>query len=103
MPETPAFDAWLEAFFASYFRRRPVNATFIGVHEFDDRLPDFSPEGLEATLADAEDLLARLRVLPSEELSAAQVLDRQLAEGFLLVQRWESGSAHFGSSNPTIF
>jgi uncharacterized protein DUF885 len=101
----PAFDAWLDAFFASYFRRRPVNATFIGMHAFDDRLPDFSERGMADTLSDAGDLLRRLSDLPAESLTAAQALDRQLAEGFLLIQRWESGSAHFSATagNPTLF
>jgi hypothetical protein len=39
MSSTPAFSAWLDHFFASYFRHRPVNATFVGVHAYDDRLP----------------------------------------------------------------
>jgi hypothetical protein len=99
----PAFTAWLDVFMASYFRRRPVNATFIGMHDFDDRLPDLSEEGIAATLGDAEALLERLRALPREPLSAAQTLDRQLAEGFLLIQRWESVSAHFSSANPSLF
>lgn len=100
---TPAFDAWLDAFFASYFRRRPVNATFIGMHAYDDVLPDLSEQGRADTLADADDLLRRLRALPVEPLDAWQTIDRQLAEGFLLIQRWESGSAHFGPSNPSLW
>ncbi|HEV7663733.1 MAG TPA: DUF885 family protein [Chloroflexota bacterium] len=98
----PAFDAWLDAFFASYFRRRPVSATFIGRHEFDDRLPDFSAQGIADTLADADDLLARLDALPAETLGTAQRLDRDLARGFLLIQQWESASRHFGPANPTV-
>ena len=27
-----AFDAWMDDFFASYYARRPVNATFVGVN-----------------------------------------------------------------------
>jgi Bacterial protein of unknown function (DUF885) len=103
MPEAPAFEAWLEAFHTSYFRRRPVNATFIGMHAYDDRLPDFSELGLADALGDAEDLLRRLHALPPEPLSASQELDHELAEGFLLIQRWESHSAHFASANPTLF
>ena len=30
-----AFDAWLDRFFAHYYAMRPVNATFIGVHNHD--------------------------------------------------------------------
>ena len=44
--------AWLDEFFDHYFRRRPVNATFIGVHTFDHELPDFSAEGVAATVAE---------------------------------------------------
>jgi uncharacterized protein (DUF885 family) len=99
-----AFEAWLDDFFASYFRRRPVNATFIGMHAYDDCLSDFSENGMSDTLGDAEDLLRRLRALPRERLSDPQEMDRRLAEGFLHIQRWECTSAQFGAfSNPTLF
>ena len=98
----PAFSAWLDDFLTAYYRLRPVNATFIGVHEFDEALPDLSEAGTAATLDNADGLLARLHSLPPEELSAAEALDRQLAEGFLLIQRWESSSAHFGWGNPSV-
>ena len=39
------FEAWLARFFASYYRHRPVNATFIGEHDYDPQLPDFSAGG----------------------------------------------------------
>jgi Bacterial protein of unknown function (DUF885) len=99
----PMFAAWLDDFFASYYRRRPVNATFIGVHDYDDALPDVSESGMAETLGDAEWLLRRLRDLPREPLDSAEHLDRQLAEGFLLIQRWELTSQHFGWRNPSLF
>jgi hypothetical protein len=46
----------LDRFFGSYYAHRPVNATFIGVHETDFRLPDFSENGVGDTLADMEAL-----------------------------------------------
>ena len=74
------------------------------MHAYDDRLPDFSETGVGDTLADAEDLLRCLYALPEEALGESQRLDRQLAEGFLRIQRWESSSAHFGPrANPTLF
>jgi hypothetical protein len=35
--QAPAFKAWLDDFFSAYYRHHPVNATFIGVHQYDDR------------------------------------------------------------------
>jgi hypothetical protein len=99
----PAFTAWLDDFFAAYYRRRPVNATFIGVHDHDDRLPDYSEAGIAEMLAEGEALLTRLKELPAEPLSRAQAIDRQLAEGALQIQRWELGSRHFQRGNPAEY
>ena len=103
MTNAPAFTAWLDDFFASYYQHRPVNATFIGVHAHDERLPDYSEHGLGDALADAEALLSRLRDLPNELLSAAEAIDRKLALGFLDIQRWELRSQHFQHGNPCAY
>jgi Bacterial protein of unknown function (DUF885) len=95
----PRFSAWLDEFFDSYFRRRPVNASFVGLHTFDDTLPDLSDAGPSATDA----LLDRLTSLPDEPLTPSETLDRQLAEGFLRIERWELTSPHFARNNPTLF
>ena len=101
--QAPAFSAWLDDFFAAYYRRRPVNATFIGLHQYDDQLPDFSREGAEDTSSEMEALLAQLRALPPERLDQAEALDRTLAEGFLQIQLWEYASQHFHRGNPSLY
>ena len=99
----PAFDAWLDDFFRSYYAHRPVNATFIGEHAHDHRLPDYGENRVGDAVADLEDLLGRLQALPPEDLSSAQALDRRMAEGFLRIQRWEYGSAHHHRGNPSLY
>ena len=42
-----AVSGTLDRFFGHYYGRRPVNATFTGVHTHDHRLPDWSIGGLE--------------------------------------------------------
>jgi uncharacterized protein (DUF885 family) len=101
--KAPEFSAWLSEFFAAYYRRRPVNATFIGVHQYDDLLPDYSERGAGDMLAETEALLQRLRQLPSEPLTGAEALDRQLAEGYLECQLWEIASDHFHLGNPSLY
>ena len=51
--KAPAFTAWRDDFFSSYYRLRPVNATFIGIHDEDHRLPDYSEEATAAATAGA--------------------------------------------------
>jgi hypothetical protein len=94
----------LDAFFDSYYRLRPVNATFTGVHEHDHRLPDWSPDGL-ASAAD------EMRALRSALVSARRAdatfhdvgdRDRELAIAFLDVQIAEHESGHFQRANPSL-
>ncbi|MGW8268181.1 MAG: DUF885 family protein [Longimicrobiales bacterium] len=59
--------SWLDRFFRSYYAHRPVNATFIGVHDTDAQLPDFSENGAGDALADIRALLEeRDRVGPED-------------------------------------
>jgi hypothetical protein len=90
----------LRAFFESYYRRRPVNATFTGVHDYDDRLPDWSPDGL----ASAADEMRALRatIAPDGRLHDVRARDRALAAAFLDVEIAERESAHFHRRNPSL-
>ncbi len=101
--ESRRVQAWLDKFFASYYRHRPVNATFIGEHAYDHALPDYSAQGVEAALADAEALLRDSALVDDAELTAIERLDKRLAEGFLRIQQWELVSTHFQRGNPCVY
>src|SRR5215471_17169057 len=97
---TPA----LERFFDSYYRLRPVNATFTGVHDFDDRLPDWSPDGLAQAIDEMRGLRAALVGADEtiEALRASPARDEALARSFLEVQIAEMESVHFQRGNPSL-
>lgn len=103
MTQAPAFTAWLEKFFTSYYQHRPVNATFIGIQEYDSALPNFSAQGAGDTLAEMEALLTQAQQLPEEQYTSAERIDRALAEGFLRIQIWEYQSNHFHRGNPCVY
>ena len=97
--------AWLDDFFAAYYRRRPVNATFIGVHEYDDQLARFLRAGVAATVAEMASLLRALRggaVAAADERGRGASTAR-LAEHFLMIQSWEFASRHFQRGNPCVY
>ncbi|HKV46380.1 MAG TPA: DUF885 family protein [bacterium] len=103
MTRAPAATAALDDFFASYYRHRPVSATFIGVHDYDDRLPDLSERGVDDVRSEMAAIRKRLRALPPEPLTDAEAMDRALAEGFLEIQEWEFASPHFHRGNPCVY
>ena len=94
----------LDAFFESYYRLRPVNATFTGVHDHDHRLPDWSPEGLASGVDEMRALRASLAATDGSDASIhdASERDRTLAIAFLDVQIAEHESAHFQHANPSL-
>lgn len=93
----------LARFFDSYYRLRPVNATFTGVHDFDDRLPDWSPEGLDAAIAEMRQLRASLHDGREDgDLRDTTARDEALAAAFLDVQIAELDSDHFQRGNPSL-
>ena len=93
----------LARFFDSYYRLRPVNATFTGVHDFDDRLPDWSPDGLAAALDEIRGLRTALHDGgATPDLHDTRARDLALAVSFLDVQIAELESAHFQRGNPSL-
>ena len=94
----------LGAFFESYYRLRPVNATFTGIHDHDHRLPDWSPEGLAAAVDEMRSLRAPLIAARASEISLRDVAerDRELAIAFLDVEIAEHESDHFQRGNPSL-
>src|SRR2546422_11401856 len=88
-----AFPKFLDAFFAWYYQTFPVNATFIGVHDYDDRLPGYSERGIGAALAAIDTLLARVRGFRHTTLPQRRERDGRPAGGFPGSERWECRSA----------
>jgi uncharacterized protein (DUF885 family) len=94
----------VDRFFESYYRLRPVNATFTGVHDHDHRLPDWSPDGLAAARAEMQTVRSSLPETPADlgTLHDVAFRDRVLAAAFLDIQLAEDDSAHFARGNPSL-
>ncbi len=99
----PAFEGWLDDFFAHYYARHPVNATFIGVHAHDHELPDFSPARRARTVAEMRELRERLAAIEEDGLKEAHRHDRMLAEGALSIWIWEETGPQFHAGNPSVY
>ena len=101
--------AALDRFFEHYYRRRPVNATFTGVHAYDTALPDWSLGGLAAQRSEMVALHAELAAAhpapPSEVQYGDDIasLDAELARAYLDIQLAEDAGVHGVRSNPALW
>lgn len=106
-PDAPTPSAALDRFFEVFYRQRPVSATFTGLHQFDERLPDWSPEGLANARAELAAVRADLRRagLPADD--AVRVfptdVDLALADATCEIAIAEYDSGRFVHSNPTLW
>ncbi len=94
-------------FLAHYYRRRPVNATYTGKHDYDHLLPDWSAAGVEQLRGEMEALRARIAAVaaPIDEAIAALdfgAIDLALADSFLEIQLAELDGRQFQRGNPSL-
>jgi hypothetical protein len=101
--------ASIDRFFDTYYQRRPVNATFTGVHAFDDRLPDWTPTGLASLDDEMRGIIRELdheHPLPATDAALradVDALDAELARSFLEIQIAENASGHGVRGNPSLW
>jgi uncharacterized protein (DUF885 family) len=98
-----AFDAWLDRFFAHYYATRPVNATFIGVHDHDHALPDFSPAATARQLGEMRRLREQLAQIPTTGFDTGRRHDGLIAGGYLELQIMEDTLPQFHRGNPAAY
>ena len=99
--------AVLDRFFDTYYRQRPVAATFTGLHEHDTVLPDWSAGGLARAADEMQalrrDLDSAGRVPDAEVTVFPWQVDLALADGALEIAVAEHESGHFVHANPSLW
>ncbi len=75
-----AYVALAQGYYAQTFKLSPIEATQIGVHDYDDQIGDFSAAGIAQQLAADHDYLAKLDAIDATQLSPSVALDRTLLE-----------------------
>lgn len=71
-----AWPTFVDEFVAGYFEQQPTFAAEAGRHEFDGRLPDWSPAGLRRTESWLEAQRLQALAYPDQALTSAQRFER---------------------------
>ena len=72
-----AFDELARAFLEDLYQRQPTWATSLGIHKYDDRLDDYSRNGVDRGIASARSFRARVAAVDAASLSLDRQLDRE--------------------------
>ena len=80
-PAAPSGDAAFTVLAGEYledlYRRQPTQATFLGIHKYDDKLDDYSRTGVTDAIAAARGFRGRVAAVDAGTLSASNQLDRE--------------------------
>jgi uncharacterized protein (DUF885 family) len=82
LPQTPpsadaAFTALAGEYLEDLYRRQPTQATYLGIHKYDDRLDDYSRQAVVDAVAAARGFRSQVAVFDARTLSPANQLDRE--------------------------
>ncbi len=103
----PAADAAYERFARGYldwyYAAHPVRSTGLGIHRFDERLPDLSRAALEREQGELRGWLARLDEIPPERLSGGSRFDHRILEHAIRAQLLELEEVRSWRRNPMTY
>ncbi len=109
MPQPSTAQAVFDEFWQTWLDLRPVDATFIGHHDGDDRFPDWSSAGHQqsaAAWAGLRGVIANARPGHSVGASSSSMnwaeVDLELADSILELHLAEHESRHFSRGNPSL-
>ncbi|MGA7845858.1 MAG: DUF885 domain-containing protein [Thermoplasmata archaeon] len=85
------------------FTLAPGSAVTLGLHDYDGRLPDLSPDATERWTDRANTLLRRLREVPSDGVSPSRRYDRTLLEMSLESPLFDLQDSRDYDQNPMVY
>ncbi len=97
------FTALSQRAVASWLARSPVYATQMGEHRYDGELDDYSAEGRQEALANAEAMLAELGTLNRSKLSRDNQVDAAILANELQYRVWRERSLQDWAWDPQVY
>ncbi|NOZ74890.1 MAG: DUF885 domain-containing protein [FCB group bacterium] len=76
--EPHRFQKFQNLFLTQYYKDNPVNATWIGIHDYDDQLPDFRPQAVQERLDRLREYRRIFVDIRENELSRDDRIDREI-------------------------
>ncbi len=90
-------------FLAEYLRREPVQATTLGMHDYDGKWPDRSAAGDASDRAYYEGVRKELARLPTLEMTEEHRLDAEILANALDQWTFDRDEMHSGETNPLAY
>jgi uncharacterized protein (DUF885 family) len=101
-PASP-FAAFVDDYYAALFAWEPNQATYAGVHDFDDRLADFSAANIARRADSLKKLQERLKALRAGKLTEAEAIDAEALDHVIRAELLEIETVRDWKRNPVVY
>ena len=98
-----SWDRFVESFLSAYFESHPTFAAGAGRHEFDGRLPDWSPEGIVAEVTRLKEDRVRAEAFDPATLDDRRAFEREALLAVLDSDLFWMVEAEWPWSNPLFY
>lgn len=102
-PAGAQWDAAVDGFLQGFFEHFPVAGANAGKHEFDGRLPDYSPEGLQRNVQWLHQQRDAINAFGDDRLTAPQRYQRDYVRAVIDGQLFWLEDSGFASKNPAFY
>jgi uncharacterized protein (DUF885 family) len=82
-PDSTSFSAFVDGYLDSFARRHPSIAAGNGLHQYDDRLEDFSAAAVTQEIADLKQWRDRLGKIDAAGLNSDERVDHRILGGII--------------------
>ena len=103
MAASDEFEQTAQEFFDTWYRLNPVEASWLGIHTYDDQLGDLSADGVQEQAALLNEYVERLASIPIEDLPLNLAVDYQLLVAKLRSGLWSIGKVADWQRNPASY
>ena len=103
-PAVPeGFAAFVEDYYAALFAWDPTQATYAGVHDFDEKLSDLSLASIQRRVEGLVAMQKRLVDLREGKLAAADMIDAEVLDHAIQAELREIGMVRDWRRNPVLY
>lgn len=98
-----AYNQLVDRYFEDYYQGSPSEATYLGIHSYDQQLEDYSKAGIQQDISETKAYLKSFETLETQGLSELEKADRELIISSLKSQLLEGEVVRNWEKNPDVY
>lgn len=98
-----AFDKLAEEYLKGYLTWRPQSGTYLGLHEYDGKITDYSKTSIDAELSRLKDYDQKLAAIDSASLSTKKYYDWRMLHSSIKNEIFTTEDLHYYTTNPMAY